>query len=113
MSNHDLPARVGCFSHDIIVIPLEVKAELYQQRPSRKSHTVPPNHPSKRSRIGRPYFLPQPELGQIGPPTGLSGELVKGPPVPGQLALDGGGSVEVGKEQVGCGDDRSYAFPIE
>ena len=71
------------------------------------------HHSSKRRCVGRPYFLAQPKLGQIRPPTGSGGELVEGPPLARQLPVHVRGGGQVGNEQVRRGDDGSYTLAVE
>ena len=113
MSDHDMPAGIHRFSHHIIVVALQVEAELYQQRSAGKAYTIPPHHSSKRRCVGRKYFLAQPKLGQIRPPPGGGGELVEGPSLAPQLAVHVRGGGQVGKKQVRRGDDGSDTLAVE
>ena len=48
MSDHNVPAGIRRLSHHIIVVALQVEAELYQQRSAGKSHTISAYHSPMR-----------------------------------------------------------------
>src|SRR5215211_1631077 len=65
MGDHDLTAGLNRFTDNVVVISLQIEAELHQEKPSGQSDVSSPGHAPHRGSIWGPDLLTQPKGGQV------------------------------------------------